>query len=464
MNAKDITLRTVFMFLPSRLHISDVIHTEYIKEIAEKYRVVVLLPTQEPDLRVDASGYFTHQNVSYHGIPHFTGKYWTLFDWLLRPECIRRFEDNPAVAWRNDNARRVDVRRRILHRVMQVLPKRLFSTDFFSFLERLTMPHRPVFNAYVKRYHPDLVLLATPGVKLVEPYIIACAHRLGIPTVAFDFSWDNLTTYPRHVRKTKYLICWNEFHREMAKELHDYKDEQLFVAGVLRFDAYFRALEGEESREAFLSSRGLDPKRKTLLYAARSYGTFHTDFIRAFIRWQKEGAFAESLNLFVRIHPIDPAGAYDEFLNIPNVHIGLAGTHKESTVSGPDGVETEEGDWVIKKDSIRHSDICLNLASTFSIEAFIFDKPVINVGFVPPFSGILEFPHYAPVVEAGAVRVAQKMEDILTYINGYLKDPSQERQARADIVEKFVAPTDGFSYRRNIAFIDEIMEREYPTR
>ncbi|HEY4517887.1 MAG TPA: hypothetical protein VJI74_03320, partial [Candidatus Paceibacterota bacterium] len=452
--------RTLFLFLPSRLHISDVLHTQYIKELADKYRVVVLLPTKDGSSSIDTSGYFTHQNVSYHGIPFFSGKYWTLFDWLLRPECIRRYEDNPAVQWRNNNARRVDRRRRILYRIMRLLPKRLFSTDFFSFLERLTMPWRSMFNAYVKKYQPDLVLLTTPGVKLFEPYIIACAHRLGLPTVAFDFSWDNLTSYPRHVRKTKYLICWNEFHREVAKELHDYQDERLFVGGVLRFDAYFRELPGQQDRDTFLSSRGLDPKRKTVLFAARSYGTFHTDFIRSFIRWQKEGAFAEPLNLFVRIHPIDPPGAYDEFLNIPNVHIGLAGNKSTNALSGPDAVETKESDWVVKKDSIRHSDICVNVASTFSIEAFIFDKPVINVGFLKPFSGILTFPHYTPVVEAGAVRVAEKMEDIRTYINENLKNPAREKEARAKIVEKFVMPTDGYSFRRNIGFIDEIMKRE----
>jgi hypothetical protein len=441
-----------------------VIHTDYIKEIAKKYRVVVLLPTDDPELHIDTSGYFTHPNVIYHGVPNQTGKYWTLFDWLLRPELIRRYEDNPAVIWRNENARRVDFRRRALHAVMRFLPKRLFSTDFFSFLERMTMPKRKVFNDYVKKYHPSLVLVTTPGVKLLEPYIIACAHRLGIPTVAFDFSWDNLTTYPRHVRKTKYLICWNGFHREVAKTLHDYQDDRLYVGGVLRFDAYFKTLPGEQSRGEFLSSCGLDPKRKTILYAARSYGTFHRDFINAFIRWQKEGKFQEPLNLFVRIHPIDPPSDYDEFRNLPNVHIGLAGKKKSNSMSGPDAVETEESDWVVKKDSIRHSDICVNLASTFSIEAFIFDKPVINASFVKPFSGILEFPHYAPVVEAGASKIAKSMDEILFYINDYLTHPEHNREARATIVKKFVAPTDGYSFRRNIGFIDDIMEREYGKR
>src|SRR3989344_3123055 len=231
MNQESTKLKTLLMFLPSRLHISDVLHTEYIKELANKYRIVVLLPTDDGTSTIDTSSYFVHQNIIYRGIPFFTGKYWTLFDWLLRPECIRRYEDNPAVKWRNDNARRVDVRRRILYRLMRLLPKRLFSTDFFSFIERLTMPRTKTFKALVSEYHPDLVLLTTPGVKLFEPYIIAAAHRLRLPTVAFDFSWDNLTTYPRHVRKTKYLICWNEFHRAMAKELHDSKDDQLFVAG-----------------------------------------------------------------------------------------------------------------------------------------------------------------------------------------------------------------------------------------
>ncbi|OGG48342.1 hypothetical protein A3D66_02225 [Candidatus Kaiserbacteria bacterium RIFCSPHIGHO2_02_FULL_50_9] len=453
-------MKTLFLVLPTRLHISDVLHTEYIKELAGKYRVVVFLPTKNSSLEIDASSYYKHPNVIYQGIFDPSGKYWTLIDWLLRPELIRRYEDNPAVRWRNAIARKADKRRRLLRVVMQFVSKNLFSTDFFSFIERYTMPNFSWFKKQVERHHPALIMVASPGVKPVEPYVIACAHRLKLPTVAFDFSWDNLTTYPRHVRKTKYLICWNEFQREAARELHNYPDDRLFVSGTLRFDSYFRPLKGEEERSTFLSSKGLDPNRKTLLFASRAHLNFHRDIIRSFIHWQKEGVFAEPLNFFIRMHPLDKPEDYAEFMGVPNLYLGLAGTVKANTVSSKNNVETEEADWVIKKDSIRHTDICINFASTFSLEAFIFDKPVINIGFAGISSDILMFPHYAPIVETGASRVAMRMEDVLLFINDYLKDPARDRAARTAMVKKFVAPADGYSYKRNIGFIGEILKRE----
>ncbi len=455
-------MKTVFLFLSTRIYISDALHTPYIDELAKKYRVLVFLPVLKGSKnKIDTSKYYQHKNVSYHTLPDPRGKFWTLFDVLLRNEFVRRHDHTIPIQWRDKWKRKADKRRVFLHNIARLFPRKFFSVEFFSFLEKHFMPDFALFKTYAKKYKPHLVLVSTPGFIPFDAYAIGCAHKMKIPTVAFNFSWDNLTSYPRHIRKTKYLVCWNNFLKEKAFNLHNYAKGNVFVGGVIRFDHYLRTLKGETAREEFLKSHRLDPNRKTVLYAARSHGTYFKEFIQTLIKWQKEDAFVEPINLFIRVHPLDTLDDYKEFANVPNVIVSLSGSPQSNTVSGRNNIETEAKDWVIKKDTIRHCDICLNLVSTFTLEAFIFNKPVINFGFVDHYSGILKFPHYAPLVEVGASRVAETIDDTKKYINMYLKDPSRDTAERAMIVKRFVEPTDGYSYKRNVGFLEEILEKEY---
>ncbi len=65
--------------------------------------------------------------------------------------------------------------------------------------------------------------------------------------------------------------------------------------------------------------------------------------------------------------------------------------------------------------TLRHSALGINVASTVSLELCMFDKPVINVGYNPPsvpegelsYARYYRFDHYAPVVASGAVRLAK---------------------------------------------------------
>lgn len=448
------TTKTVFLFLSVRSYISDLLQTPYLTYLSSKYRVVVFLPDTKD---ITPNDYIQNGNIIYIRIPHPSGKFFTLFDTLLRNELIRSYNDNPAVLWRNK--RTTDKRRLFLRRMSFMIPKRLFTTRFFSWLETLCVPNPRLFMRYVSEYKPLLVLTAAPGLNPFDAYAILCAQRAGIPSVAVNFSWDNLTVYPRHVRHTDYLICWNKTIKKEAEELHDFKSSHIFISGIPRFDHYFTEEKHTLAREEFLKSKNLDPTRRTVLFAAKTQGDFYRDFIRAFISWQK-GTLLPPLNLFVRIHPLDPLGLYKEFIGVPNVHVERAGELKQDDHAGGQKIEMNARDLLNMKYTLKYCDVCVNVSSTVSIEAMVFDKPVINIGFVPEFSDILSFPHYRPLIEKKAVRVAETMDDVRTYITDYLKNPRREAEGRRKALGMMVAPTDGFSYKRSVDFLDDILQKE----
>ena len=341
---------TVFLFLGVRAYRSDLLRTRYVRYLSERYRVVVFLREQEElgDLRKE---YYQSEHVTYIVCSEPQSRFWLLFDVFLRNELIRRFDGNPAVRWRNPRVR--DRRRLFLRRLSRFLPTRLLTPSFFFFLERHLFPGYRAFRRYAREYRPALILTATPGLAPFDLYAILCAKRAGIPSVAVNMGLDNLTIYPRHVRPVDYLIVWNRMNKEQALRWHGFREEQVFISGAVRFDHYFISSPREMTREAFLQSKGLDPNRKTVLYAAKTYGTFYKNFIRRFVEWQNTDPRFASLNLFVRVHPIDSLADFEEFFGIPNVHIERA----SATLRQPDfmkghKVEMDEEDLINTKETM----------------------------------------------------------------------------------------------------------------
>src|SRR5207247_5864096 len=86
-------------------------------------------------------------------------------------------------------------------------------------------------------------------------------------------------------------------------------------------------------------------------------------------------------------------------------------------------------------DTLRHSDVVLQVASTIAIEAAIFDTPVVNVSFdgeepsefVRSARRYYRFTHYVNITSQGAVRVAENPDQLVDFVGGSLADPSLHR-------------------------------------
>ena len=447
--------KTVFLFLGLRIYMSDLLRTDYIKALSEKYRVIVFLRELEGEAPQE---YYKNEHITYRTFKEPGGKFWTLFDGIFRNELIRIFDDNPSVIWRNSFAR--DKRRLALRAIMRFFPRGLIKPRLLFWIERQFVPGYAMFQEYVREYRPALVLTATPGLQPSDAWPILCARKAGIPTVSVDTSWDNLSSHLRHVRNVDYFILWNNMMKDFAVNIHGYSPEHVFVSGAVRFDRYFITSPLEVDRETFLKSKGLDPNRRTVFFAARSYGDFFEKFIESFVEWQKTNAFGEPLNLFVRVHPVDAIQPYEKFKGIDGVHVERSGKQRQSDSIGSHKVEMDERDYVNTKMTLKYCDVCVSIASTMSVEAMVFDKPVINIGFAGEWSTILTFPHYQPLIEWGGVQVARDMDDLKNHLERYLKDPSLDEEGRKKVLREVMYPTDGKSYLHSVDFLAEILARE----
>ncbi len=445
--------KTIFLCIPHYVFTSDLLRTKYIEYLSEKYQVVVFTSMIGPE-EAKRENYFSSSNVTYIKWHLENPKFWSVFK-FLRIALIGEFDYLASMKYFYRRPNYVNNwKRRMLRNIFWPITK-ILKASWFTAIEYWLLPKSEKFLSYIKEYQPSLLVTATPGFDAAESELILLAKKSKIPSVAVNFTWDNLTMNCKHIRKTDYLVAWNEIMRKEAINIHHYQSEQVFVSGTPRFDPYFVMEKNEPTREEFLKSKGLNPNYPTIFHTTvtRAY-TFQKKYIQDLINLRNEKKIPY-VNLFFRAHPLDDLETYKEFFGLKDVHFEGAGRE----IVGPDGkkkVEMSYQDLLNLKYSLKYTDVNVNYASTITIEACIFDKPVINIGYLGVYTFAYGFTHYEPIYKSGAVRLVKKDEELAEFINMYLKDPSIDCAARQKIVSDYVKFTDGLSYKRSVDYLEVI--------
>lgn len=330
--------------------------------------------------------------------------------------------------------------------------------EWYALADRLVgdAAMEPVFE----RHRPALVATASPGLIFSEIPVLRTARRRSIRTIATDLSWDNLTNKFFPPRQVDRLLLWNASMRDEAHALHGFSLDRIAVTGPPQFDSYFR--EPRSSRADFCRRVGLDPARRiiTLATIPASKFPYHAYVIDGLIEAMESGAIREPAGLLIRLHPRDEPRHYEKYAGRPHVVVEKVFRHTDAR-SG-DGMEV---DFMMENtrhlaNTLRHSDVVLNVASTIAIEASIFDTPVVNIGFDgQPDSGasLTEWhygsTHFQKVVRSGAVRIARSRAELADLINMYFSEPSTDAEGRSRIVAEQCEYTDGRSAQRVAAEI-----------
>ena len=310
---------------------------------------------------------------------------------------------------------------------------------------------------------PALLVTSSPGLIFSEFPLLRTAVRRQVRSMAIDPSWDNFTNKLLPARRVNRLIVWNDLMKQQAIEHHGYQEEEIRVAGTPQWDLYFGA-NTTEPRDVFLRQIGADPARKllTLTTTPRELYSHHDHVLRVLAAAAGSGAWRHDVQILVRLHPRDDRAAYAAFEHMPHVIIEKP---FRSTVRAGDGLAidvTEENQRHLA-DTLCHSDVVINVASTIAIEAAIFDTPVVNISFdgetPSPWARsarrYYRFTHYVNITRHGAVRVAETPEQLVAHVGRYLDDPALDRDGRRRIVAEQCQFTDGRASERVAELVAE---------
>jgi hypothetical protein len=348
----------------------------------------------------------------------------------------------------------------VLRAMNRVLGRRPALRRGWTALESALVPGREA-EEVLREAAPALLVTGTPGTEHVDALLLRAARRLGIPTLCVVLSWDNLTSKGHMAVRPDRLVVWNERMRQEAVDLHDYRPDQVDVAGVAHFDIYARP-EQQLSRTAVCQRLGLDPERKILVFGTVSPFLFpyNLEVAELLAGAVADGRISHPAQLVVRLHPQSIAGIYaddlESYRGLQARYPGLVSLDLPQVINSGLQWALPDDEMVWLASLLRWADVSLTVGSTLAIDAALCDTPVIGVAFDGrqklPYSRSIrrayDYTHYQPLVETGGLPLAESEDQMIALVNRYLADRQLDHEGRATMVREQAWRMDGHSGER----------------
>jgi hypothetical protein len=307
-------------------------------------------------------------------------------------------------------------------------------------------------------YSPDLVVVTRVLSYSMDYPIARMASMLNVPTVTLVSSWDNLTSKGFYPFGTNRLVVWNDVIKEEAISLFDFPESKISVTGMPRNDLFFRYNE-KKTKTNFCEENGLNPNLKIITYCtgSRTLGITKLDsgspepLIVEIIAKAIDNLIIPNCQLLLRFHPqanIEEYSFLDKFSSIVFQVPGKKSSFQDRLFSS--------GDDLLLIETMKFSDVVVNYASTITIDAAIFNKPIICPNFdvkgERPYKysmkRLYEFDHYSKLLKNGGISLPINESELIESILTYLQNPNIDSEGRKAIVAQQCFYKDGFSGKR----------------
>jgi hypothetical protein len=295
------------------------------------------------------------------------------------------------------------------------------------------------YKALLAQYDISLLFFTHQRPPFIAPLIYA-AEQLRIKTSTFIFSWDNLASKGRMAGNFDYYLVWSNLMKEDLLNFYNSVNEtQVEIVGTPQFEPYSMERYGYD-KLGFISKFKLDPKLPIVLFTCNDASSVNDPiYLESLANFIKTGKLIKAVNLIVRTSPAEEplrfkniAKKYPFIIwNYPDWQIERVG-HQEAWSQRVPSVE----DLNDLKSLIKYCDLCINVLSTISLDAFIFDKPVINPVFGNATNELfddqkfLNYAHLKNLVESNSTVIVKKENEFLEAINRILEKNDNKKKER----------------------------------
>jgi len=436
-------MRTFFITIFQGVEAKNILRTDIYKNLIACDDVRIVFFVDSPERAMYYQKEFSHLRVVYEVVPKkkSTGldKVFSDLQFLLLRTATTDLRRKMALEIRHNYFKYYAARlfnwilaRRLVRKIVRMFDYRLI--------------HDRTFAPYFEKYKPEKVFLA----HLFDDHQIHFlreAKRRGVKTIGFMNSWDKLTA--RHSMRLlpDTLVVFNAIVKREAIRYADMDEKNIVVAGIPHYDWHINYTP--LSRNAFCKKRGLDPAQKIIVYAPMGKTFSNSDWdIIDLLRNAIRSDEIKNAQLFVRFQPNDFVDK-EELQKRPDLKYDMPGIRFSETR----GVNWDMNFDDIKglTDTLAHTDLFMCYASSMSIDAAIFDVPVINIDFEvrekelmsksPTF--FYQIAHYQNALQTGGISLPKSRGELIRCINAYLDNPALDKEGRARLVKEQCGNMDG---------------------
>ncbi|GAL71424.1 hypothetical protein [Jejuia pallidilutea] len=212
------------------------------------------------------------------------------------------------------------------------------------------------------------------------------AKDLGIPTVAFVYSWDNVPK-AMQVVETDYYCVWSEHMKQEVLQYYPFVDaHQVFVTGTPQFEPHYDE-RLRVSRAEFFKTYNLDVNKKYICYSGDDETTspldqyYLEDLAHAVRNLNKEGY---NLGIIYRKCPVDFTNRYDAVINANKDIIEVLDPIWKQVGSQWNQVLPAKEDFKMLHNVCEHSEFVTNVCSSTVFDFVAHNKSCIYYNYEQP--------------------------------------------------------------------------------
>jgi hypothetical protein len=334
------------------------------------------------------------------------------------------------------------------------------STLWKVLLRKLILTIRPDSNLLnlFNKYNPDILFATSMTNFDFDVPVSIEAKRRKVKIVGMVRSWDNLSSHGMLRVLPDVFLLQNFFLKEMLEKYQGMTIiDNVSIVGLPHYDIFKNLSKITQSRDDFCKNKGLDPKKKIILYGAMG------DFL-----FMHENEMPEVLNNLIRdlnlenevqiLYRSHPKFKLNK--NYKNLYKNIIFDINSSYIKNDKLADNDDGGDNDLINSLFHSSIVLTCGSTIAIDSAVADRPLVCTAFdgstlykdVSYWNSARRFydsyTHFEELVKTGNIDIAYNVEELGRFIKGYLEFGDRNRDGRKSIIDRFVAPFDGRSGER----------------
>lgn len=350
-----------------------------------------------------------------------------------------------------------NIRSRVFHKICQLLARYQWTVRLIVRIEGFLFQSDMV-NDIDPKSIDQLLLLGVGSVNSeFEGDMTWWARYHNIPVIHIVGNYDSLSSKGFRGVPINRLLAWGPNMRDDAIKIQGISPDRIKIIGPVRYNIRLNILSLD--KDSFFKSIGLDPHKKTILFAGFVFDYHYFEMLEIYEALLHNG---EDCQLILRIYPnknfmnsvyIKPLLNFAK--QFQNVFISFADPHYGSGDRDREVLQIEEVElW----NSLKYCDVVINIFSTISLEACIFDKPALNMWYFPPSSkAFAQDPvyrdysllfHNRRLTSYGAIHTAKNRRDLISLIKNALAYPDELAAERRSIVKDECGPIDGKACKR----------------
>lgn len=295
-------------------------------------------------------------------------------------------------------------------------------------------------------YQPDIILNLHQRAPSTVP-IISSAIELNIKVATVIYSWDNVPK-ARLISRYDFYFVWSKLMKKELDVLYpEIASSQIHIVGTPQFEFYFQE-KYYVDKEFFYDQFGLDIQKKTICFSgndqASPYEAYYlNDLCEALCKIDQ----IDRPQIIFRRCPVDKTNRFNQVLKKYS-HLIFSIDPDWGGVIGSDGCFSENyprfNDVSLLVNTLKHSDLVINLGSTMAHDAAILDKPCLYLNYDPVVNSVFKvediynFQHFRSMENLNAVGWINSKEEIHQKIVSALINPLQVGKDRKKWLKKIV--------------------------